>query len=252
MGEVKELAKKVDRLEEVLIELAIAQRRTEEAQQRTEKSLEELSEEQKRFWQGLEELKEAQKKTERSLDRVSEEERKFWQGLKELKEAQRKTEEALRDLKETQRKSEEWWNKRWGELARKMGTIAEDILIPGFPKMAEALGFEITEMAARVRIGPKGRQKEFDAVIWAEKSGEEVVFVAEVKSKLKAEDFNDFKNKLEFFAEHARGVKGKRIIPVMATFNPDSGLVNLATKRGVLLVGMSGTYVEALNPEVVS
>ena len=72
-----------------------------------------------------------------------------------------------------------------------------------------------------------------------------------MKSKLRAEDFNDFKNKLEFFAELARGVKGKRIIPVMATFNPEPDLVNLATKRKVLLVGMSGVYVEALNPEVV-
>ncbi len=44
----------------------------------------------------------------------------------------------------------------------------------------------------------------------------------------------------------------QRIIPVMATFNPEPDLVNLATKRKVLLVGMSGAYVEALNPEVVS
>ena len=259
MGEARALEKKVDRLEEIMMQLAYQAMKTEmalerlsESQKKTEEALRDLKEAQKktgeaqrraeeaqeRFWQGLEELKEAQ--------------RKFWEGLKELKETQKKTEEELRDLKETQKKSEEWWNKRWGELARKMGTMAEDILIPGFPKIAEALGFEVTEMAARVRIGPKGRWKEYDAVIWAEKDGEEVVFVAEVKSKLRAEDFNDFKNKLEFFADHARGVKGKRIIPVMATFNPEPDLVNLATKRKVLLVGMSGAYVEAFNPEVVN
>ncbi len=231
MGEVKELTKKMDRLEEVLIDLAVAQRRSEEEGLRLKQSLKELSE--------------VQKRTEKSLDRLSETQRRTEEALRELKEAQKKTEETLRE-------SEALWNKRWGELARKMGTMAEDILIPGFPKITDALGFEVTEMAARVRIGPRDRWKEYDAVVWAEKDGEEVVFVAEVKSKLRAEDFNDFRSKLEFFAEHAKRAKGRRIIPVMATFNPEPDLVNLATKRKVLLVGMSGAYVEALNPEVVS
>ena len=188
-------------------------------------------------------------KTEMALERLSEAQRETEKSLKELRKVQKKTEEAIRDLKEAQRKSEVWWNKRWGELARKMGTMAEDILIPGFPKIAEAFGVEVTKMAARVRIGPKGRLKEYDAVIWAEKGGEKVVFVAEVKSKLRAEDFSDFREKLEFFEQYAgEWAKGKRIIPVMATFNPE---LSLATERGVLLVGMSAAYVEALNPEVV-
>ena len=224
MGEAKALEKKVDRLEEIMMQLAYQAMKTEMA-------LERLSEAQRETEKSLKELQEIQKKTE---------------------ESQQKTDEAIRDLKEAQRKSEVWWNKRWGELARKMGTMAEDILIPGFPKIAEALGFEVTKMAARVRIGPKGRQKEYDAVIWAEKNGEKVVFVAEVKSKLRAEDFSDFREKLEFFEQYAgEWAKGKRIIPVMATFNPEPDLVNLATEREVLLVGMSAAYVEALNPEVV-
>ncbi len=272
MGEVRELTKKVDRLEEVLIELAVAQRRTEESldrlseaqrqteqslrelsatQRRTERSLEKLSEEQKKFWQGLEELKEAQRRTEEAQER-------FWQGLEELKEAQRRTEEAHREteksLKEFQKRTEEFLNKlnrKLVELSDRLGTLAGDILAPGIPYLLERLGYRVRNMWTNEEVRrPDGVNCEFDVVAVAEKDGREVLFLCEVKSKLREKHFEQLKRQCELYREH--GVRRDLfIIPVLAALNIPEHLVNYANKRGVLLVKMGGDYLEALNPEVV-
>jgi hypothetical protein len=69
--------KRLDRLETVMVELAEAQRRTEqrveelaEAQRRTEQRVEELAEAQRRTEQRVEELAEAQRRTEESLNKL--------------------------------------------------------------------------------------------------------------------------------------------------------------------------------------
>ena len=284
MGEVRELSRKVDRLEEVLIELAVAQRRNEEAQERfwqgleelkeaqrkteeaqrqTEESLRELSEaqrrterseEQKRFWRGLEELKEAQRQTEQSLKELSEAQRRTEQSLRELSESQKKTEEALRDLKETQQKTEESLNKlnrKLIELSDRLGTLAEDILAPGIPYLLERLGYRVKNMWTNEEVRrPDGVNCEFDVVAVAEKDGREVLFLCEVKSKLREKHFEQLKKQCELYREY--GVRRDLfIIPVLAALNIPEHLVNYANKRGVLLVKMGGDYLEALNPEVL-
>ncbi len=251
MGEVRELSRKVDRLEEVLIELAVAQRRNEEAQER--------------FWQGLEELKEAQRKTEEaqrqteeSLRELSEAQRrteeaqkKFWQGLEELKEAQRRTEESLREFQKRTEESLNKLNRKLVELSDRLGTLAEDILAPGIPYLLERLGYRVRNMWTNEEVRRSdGVNCEFDVVAVAEKDGEEVLFLCEVKSKLREKHFEQLKRQCELYKRY--GMRGDLfIIPVLAALSIPEHLVNYANKRGVLLVKMGGDYLEALNPEVV-
>ncbi len=217
MGEVKELSKKVDRLEEVLIELAVAQRRSEEEGLRLKQSLRELSEAQRR-------TEEAQQKTEESL-----------------REFQRRTEESLNKL-----------NRKLIELSDRLGTLAEDILAPGIPYLLEGLGYRVKSMWVNEEVRRSdGVNCEFGVVAVAERGGEEVLFLCEVKSKLREKHFEQLNNQCKLYKEYGMR-RDLFIIPVLAALNIPEHLVNYANKRGVLLVKMGGDYLEALNPEVVN
>ncbi len=251
MGEVKGLTKKVDRLEEVLIELAVAQRRNEEEGLRLRQSLRELSEAQrrteeaqKRFWQGLEELKEAQREAEEAQKR-------FWRGLEELKEAHRETEKSLKEFQKRTEESLNKLNRKLIELSDRLGTLAEDILAPGIPYLLEGLGYRVKSMWVNEEVRRSdGVNCEFDVVAVAEKDGQEVLFLCEVKSKLREKHFEQLKRQCELYKRYGMR-RDLFIIPVLAALNIPEHLVNYANKRGVLLVKMGGDYLEALNPEVL-
>ena len=198
MGEVKELTKKVDRLEEIMMQLAYQAMKTEMA---------------------LERLSEAQKKTE---------------------EAQRRTEESLNKL-----------NRKLVELSDRLGTLAEDILAPGIPYLLEKLGYKLKSMWTNEEVRRSdGVNCEFDVVAVAEKDGEEVLFLCEVKSKLREKHFEQLRKQCELYKEYGMR-RDLFIIPVLAALSIPEHLVNYANKRGVLLVKMGGDYLEALNPEVL-
>ena len=112
-------------LSKTVAELAEAQRRTEqkvaelaEAQKRTDQRVAELAEAQKRTDQRLAELAEAQKRTDQRVAELAEAQRRTEQKLAELAEAQKRTDQKLAELAEAQKKTEE-------ELKALSKTVAE-------------------------------------------------------------------------------------------------------------------------------
>lgn len=95
------------------------------------------------------ELAHAQVRTTANLDRLSEE---------------------MRVFKDEMRASKKDADERWGELANKMGTLAEDIVAPSIPKVFQALfGVEDPDWYVRVRRrhrADRSRRVEFDVVAW--------------------------------------------------------------------------------------
>jgi hypothetical protein len=127
---VSQLASKEDfhKLQNVVYELAQAQRRTEqrveelaEAQRRTEQRVEELAEAQRRTEQRVEELAEAQRRTEQRVEELAEAQRRTEQRVEELAEAQRRTEQMVYELAEAQKKTEA----RLDRLEQRVEELAE-------------------------------------------------------------------------------------------------------------------------------
>jgi len=61
------------------------------------------------------------------------------------------------------------WNKRWGELAQKLGTIAEDIVAPNLPRLARVhFGCdELEDFMVRRKVKNKqdpSKRREFDVI----------------------------------------------------------------------------------------
>ncbi|WP_022853873.1 hypothetical protein [Thermodesulfatator atlanticus] len=159
----------------------------------------------------------------------------------------------MKDFKDEMHKFKDESNKRWAELAQRLGTLAEDIFGPGIPYLIKQFGHQIKERFFDYETGPKGRKRQFDViVITTDKNGQETIWIAEVKSQARADDFSQLKDALDFFVNHASLARGQRIIPILAALRVPEDLKNLANKAGVLLVKMGGDYLEPLNPEIIS
>ncbi|WP_456370287.1 hypothetical protein [Thermodesulfatator atlanticus] len=186
-------------------------------------------------------------------EQLSREFKEFKDEMKVFKDEMLSFKNEMKDFKDEMRKFKDESNKRWAELAQRLGTLAEDIFGPGIPYLIKQFGHQIKERFFDYETGPKGRKRQFDViVITTDKNGQETIWIAEVKSQARADDFSQLKDALDFFVNHASLARGQRIIPILAALRVPEDLKNLANKAGVLLVKMGGDYLEPLNPEIIS
>jgi hypothetical protein len=181
-------------------------------------------------------------RTEMSLNRLSEEMRDFKDEMKVFK-------NEMTDFKDETVRDRQRMNKQWGDLANRLGTLVEDIVAPSLPRVArELLGCEAPEFfAVRVvrRLG--GETREYDAMLvcpgW--------VLVNETKSRLQDEHIEALLDKLADLPRFCPEYADRRALGVLASLYPDPGLVNRATRRGVLVMGMGDEAMQVLNPEAL-
>ena len=155
---------RISKLEEALIRLAEAQRRTEER-------VEQLAQAQKRTEERLNALAEAQKKTEDALSRLMAEVEKLARGLNALR-------------------------IEVGRLSETIGFGLEDIarvVVPGW--LHRHLGVEVDELR---REFFKVDSKEIEVNLYGEGTlhGEKVIIIGEVKSRIYKEDVEKFYNQI--------------------------------------------------------
>lgn len=143
-------------------------------------------------------------------------------------------------------------NRRWGELANKMGTLVEDIVYPGLPfalKRRFDLEVDVVTHNMSAKDPETGSKQEFDVVAICGDRG----FVVDVKSTYKFAHLEDFIERI--LPKAARLIpllEGKRLQGIIASLSLGEDVINAATKRGVLAMTMSGDYMDIVNPEVFS
>ena len=145
-------------------------------------------------------------------------------------------------------------NKRWGELANKMGTVVEDIVAPSIRRLAREM-FDCGELRqfwtrmSASRSDDPSRTREFDALY----VGTRAVLLNETKSSPRASDARRFAAFLEsgelacYFPEY-------RKLPIVAAFSslsiPDD-LVTYLTRRGIYAIAMGDEAMQVLNLDAV-
>ena len=157
--------------------------------------------------------------------------------------------EEMRDFKDETRVSRREMNRRWGELANKMGTMAEDLVAPSIPRILRTVvgcpAEAIDSIAVRVRRRhPDTRQlQEFDVVA----ACGEYVLINETKSSLAPEAVTQFVDLLsrtrEFFFEYT----DKKIIGVIASLYVDPSLVRFGERQGLIVLGFGEDVMDVLN-----
>ena len=240
------------RTEKRLEELAEAQKRTEEAQQRTEKRLEELAEAQQRTEKRLEELAEAQQRTEKRVEELAEAQQRTEKRLGELTEAQNRTEKrveelsvSMKELAEAQKRTEEEIAKlsnglretriQLGGLSRSFSYSFENEAYRNLPQVLhQKYGYEVIEKMVRADIGGK----EINFFGKALKDGKEFYIVGESKIRLdegdwRREVFADLESKIDA----VRNVYGDvSILPILVTHFATNAFIDEAAQKGIIVV----------------
>ena len=146
-------------------------------------------------------------------------------------------------------------NRRWGELANKMGTVVQDIVAPSLRRIARdelGCGDERSFSAPmfRVRSDDPHRRREFDALY----VGTQAVLLNETKSTALSEYAKKFVGFLKsgqfalYFPEY-------RELPLVAVFSslrlPDD-VITYLTRNGIYAVSMGEETMQVRNRDAVS
>jgi len=169
------------------------------------------------------------------------------EGARERENAAKERENAAKE-RENAAKERVAMNKRWGELAMKMGTFAEDIIAPNIPRIGrELFGLGKVELSAlrfqkRHTTDPALRE-EFDYVYVTPEGW----MLNETKASPRVSHVDDFRARLArlpgFFPEY----KDRPLYPCFSSLYLGPDVVNYCTKQGIYALALGDDTVEVLN-----
>ena len=157
----------------------------------------------------------------------------------------------MRDFKDESRAERKSMNKKWGELANKMGTVVEDIVAPSLGGIAREY-FQVEEFdffAVRLKKRNKActDMREFDVVA----ESKDYFFVVETKATPRTEYIQKF---IEFVPELGAWFPDagkKKIIPVFASLYISSESVQYLTNNNIVAIAMKDDNMDILNPQML-
>jgi len=268
--EMPNTEERVDRLENVMIELAQVQMSTQlslknlsieltESQKSTQLSLKNLSDEMREFKDEMRDFKDEMRDFKGEMKDFKDEMRDFKDEMKDFK---NKTDQTLARIDmsvaeiklavEEMKLDRKRMNKQWGELAHKMGTIVEDIVAPNIPRIAEEyFNFsEIEDFMVRRQVRNKkdrAKRREFDVIA----AGENQVIINETKSTPRIDYIDRFIEALAQIEDYFPEYTGKTIIPIFASLYIGEDIVNYLTRNQIYAMGMGEETMEIINFHLV-
>lgn len=224
-----DVEERIDRLEEIVREfvlnVGIEFNKVYNSQMRTEAELRSFKDEMKEFKSEMREFKDEMKDFK--------DEMKDFKG--EIKEFKNETREANREM-----------NRRWGELANKMGTMVEDLVAPSLPRIVQGmLGQEVADLSVRrKRRLQDGRTWEFDGIVVT--AGRQVGLNS-TKSTLRSADVDHFAKEVAafrvFFPEYAN----YPVVGILASLTVEDSVLNYAERCGLIVLGIGDELMEIKN-----
>jgi hypothetical protein len=217
---------------------------------KTERELFRLSVEMREFKDEMREFKDEMREFKDEMQGFKDEMREFKDEMREFKDEMQGFKNEMQGFKNESERDRRELNRKWGELANKMGTLVEDVVAPNLPRVArESLGCSEMELfAVRMRRRRGSETLELDALVICP----ELVLINETKSRLTPADVDGLTAKLEAFAAFFPEYGMRRSVGILASLYVDESVVQYATRRRVLAMGMGDTTMEVLNPEAAS
>ena len=207
-----------------------------------------LEKNQKEMGENIAELyestKELRKATEEQGERIGE----LYESTKELRKATEEQGKRIERLEMIQEKEIKRFNKEWGALSNKLGTIVEDIIFPATrPVLQKYFKCKITDLSLNREKLKDDLQDEFDVIAVSDEC--KIVFLIEVKSTPKIDYVNEFKNdKIERFRKLFDEYKDYKLIPIFASLRLQSNIINYLTKQKIYAMAYrEWEYMDILN-----
>lgn len=159
----------------------------------------------------------------------------------------RHTDQDITEMREWRIQSQ----KQWGEIAQKLGTFVEDVVVPNIPRIARevfGLGGAEEELLSAPRLRMRHptdatKMREFD-YIYATRGG---WIVVESKNDPKLKDVDAFRELLaearEYFPQHA----SSPLHSIFASLYVPEHVVKYCTRHRIFALGMGPQTMQILN-----
>jgi hypothetical protein len=136
-------------------------------------------------------------------------------------------------------------NRKWGDLANKLGTMVEDLVYPSLPRiLRETFGQEFDSIYARIRRRlPDGRTREFDAYALAD----DLAAVNSTKATLRSADVDHMIDEIAAFREFLPAHAKLPAVGILATLAVDESVLNYAERLGFLVLAVGDQVMEVKN-----
>jgi len=179
----------------------------------------------------------SQLRTEAELRLFREDTQAFKDEMRLFREDTQAFKDEMRAFKEEGREQNREMNRRWGELANKMGTLVEDLVIPSLPRIIkELLDRDVIDLMARwKRKLADGRVREYDAVAITA----DLICLNSTKSTLRSADVDRLVEEIDHFREFFPEYRDHPVVGMLASLAVDESVLSYAEKQGfvVLAVG---------------
>jgi len=240
---MRTLEHKVESLESLLGQFIV---NTDIALRRLESEMQKFREEAEKDRKAFEErLQRYIEESERNRKVFQDEMRAFQDEMRAFKDEMKDFKDEMLEFKRRQEEENIRKNKEWSALAKKMGTIVEDLIAPALrPTLSKYFQCEVTMEGQRIFRRKNGEDYEIDAIAGCD----DKIFMIEARSTPRVEDVKEIKKKserfFEFFPEHI----GKDLIIIFGSIIFPENVIKYATKLGIyVLAWREWQYMDILN-----
>jgi len=183
--------------------------------------------------------------TQKGLQRLQEEMREFKGEMREFKDEMRVFKDEVRADQEASRRERIEMNRKWGDLANKLGTIVEDLVYPSLSRIVrETFGEEPRDIVVRFkRRLSGGRREEIDALAVTAK----LIVLNSTKATLRSADVDGFILQIERFREFFPEYAALPVAGLLATLSVDDSVLRYAEQNGSLVAAVGEEVMELKN-----
>lgn len=234
-----EIEKRVDDLETLLGRFIV---HTDIALTNLSREIDRLSKEIDRVGMKVEALSEEMRvfkeEAERDRKALHEKTEAFKDEMKAFKDEMKEFKEEMRE--ETRKK-----NKEWSNLAKKMGTIVEDLIAPALrPVLKKYFNCDVNLEGQRLFRRMDGETYEVDAIA----ACDDKVFMIEVRSTPRDRDIDEIKEKAERFFYFFPEFRDRSLILIFGSITFPENIIRYATRSGIYVMGWrEWEYMDILN-----
>ncbi len=166
-------------------------------------------------------------------------------AVREMKASTEAFKAEMRDFKVNVENDQKERNKQWGALARRLGTVIEDIVAPAVrPAIREYFKKEPIWMGLRPIKRMGGEEYEIDTFAITDTQA----FVVEVKTTPKATHVDELLEKASLFTRFCPEHAGKRVVPVLGSIVFPPEVVLYASRKQVYALAFrEWQYMDILN-----
>lgn len=239
MPTVEERVSRLEKvLEDFIISVGIEFNKLYNSQMRTEAELREFKDEMRAFKNEMKEFKNEMKEFKDEMKEFKDEMKEFKDEMKEFK-------DEMLNFKREQQEENKRRNKEWSSLAKKMGTIVEDLIAPALqPVLSKYFNCDVKMMGQRILKRKDGKDYEVDALAVCD----DLVFMVEVKSTPYLEDVKEIKEKSKMFFEFFPEYKDKKLIVIFASITFPENIIKNASKNKIYVMAWrQWEYMDILN-----